>query len=193
MLNELADYHRGRFLAAGSIFDKTPRVAVAFAGRRHRTDADQRWGDLRLQICERPSEEQAGAAFRRSPPSAFSSDVGTGYPVLLTEMTILTALRTAATSAMAAKHLAAEESSKPWRSSAMARRAKFQALAFKAVLGIDEAAPLRYRSRQRPQSCAANLEGRGFDDRRLPDRAKRLSKAPTSSPPSPPTSSMRRS
>lgn len=34
------------------------------------------------------------------------SDVGNGYPMLLSEMTILTALRTAAMSAVAAKHLA---------------------------------------------------------------------------------------
>jgi hypothetical protein len=34
------------------------------------------------------------------------ADVATGYPLLLSEMTLLTALRTAATSAMVAKHLA---------------------------------------------------------------------------------------
>src|SRR5256885_6299749 len=34
------------------------------------------------------------------------AEVSTGYPVLLTEMTLLTALRTAATSAMAARYLA---------------------------------------------------------------------------------------
>lgn len=34
------------------------------------------------------------------------SDVATGYPVLFSEMTILTALRTAATSALAARVLA---------------------------------------------------------------------------------------
>lgn len=34
------------------------------------------------------------------------ADVDTGYPKLLTEMTVLTALRTAATSAMVAKYLA---------------------------------------------------------------------------------------
>ena len=34
------------------------------------------------------------------------ADVATGYPVMMSEMTILTALRTAATSAMAAKWLA---------------------------------------------------------------------------------------
>ncbi|MDP4033856.1 MAG: ornithine cyclodeaminase, partial [Pseudorhodobacter sp.] len=38
------------------------------------------------------------------------ADVETGYPLLLSEMTILTALRTAATSAMAAKWLAPETS-----------------------------------------------------------------------------------
>jgi ornithine cyclodeaminase len=34
------------------------------------------------------------------------ADVDTGYPKLLSEMTLLTALRTAASSAMAARHLA---------------------------------------------------------------------------------------
>ena len=42
------------------------------------------------------------------------ADVATGYPVLLTEMTILTALRTAATSAVAAK-LSRPAGAAPWR------------------------------------------------------------------------------
>ena len=63
------------------------------------------------------------------------ADVATGYPLLLTEMTILTALRTAATSAMAAKYLA------PKGAATMAiigngAQCEFQALAFKAMLGI---------------------------------------------------------
>lgn len=63
------------------------------------------------------------------------ADVETGYPVLLSEMTILTALRTAATSAMAAKWLA------PRGATTMAligngAQAEFQALAFKAVCGL---------------------------------------------------------
>lgn len=63
------------------------------------------------------------------------ADVETGYPLLLTEMTILTALRTAATSAMAARHLA------PAGTDTMAligngAQSEFQALAFKAVLGV---------------------------------------------------------
>ena len=64
------------------------------------------------------------------------AEVSTGYPVLLTEMTLLTALRTAATSAMAARHLAPKDA----RTMAMignGAQAEFQALAMKAVCGID--------------------------------------------------------
>ena len=65
------------------------------------------------------------------------SKLSTGYPVLLTEMTILTALRTAATSALAAKYLA------PQGSTTMAvigngAQSDFQSLAFKDMLGITE-------------------------------------------------------
>jgi ornithine cyclodeaminase len=87
------------------------------------------------------------------------AEVATGYPLLLSEMTILTALRTAATSAMAARHLA------PPGARVMAMigngaQAEFQALAFKAICGvatvrlydIDPAAT---------RKCAANLAGRG--------------------------------
>ncbi|RUV67074.1 ornithine cyclodeaminase, partial [Mesorhizobium sp. M1A.F.Ca.IN.020.30.1.1] len=64
------------------------------------------------------------------------AEVATGYPVLLAEMTMLTALRTAATSAMAARHLA------PKGVDTMAMigngaQAEFQALAMKAICGID--------------------------------------------------------
>lgn len=65
------------------------------------------------------------------------AEVATGYPVLLSEMTLLTALRTAATSAMAARHLA------PTGSRVMAMigcgaQSEFQALAMKVVVGIEE-------------------------------------------------------
>jgi ornithine cyclodeaminase len=64
------------------------------------------------------------------------ADVDTGYPIMLSEMTLLTALRTAATSAMAAKALA------PAGATTMAligsgAQAEFQALAFRANLGIN--------------------------------------------------------
>ncbi|TJZ86665.1 ornithine cyclodeaminase [Paracoccus hibiscisoli] len=88
------------------------------------------------------------------------ADVATGYPVLLSEMTILTALRTAATSAMAAKWLA------PRDASVMAMigngaQAEFQALAMKAVCGISEVR-LYDIDPAATAKCAANLAGRGL-------------------------------
>ncbi len=89
------------------------------------------------------------------------ADVATGYPVLLTEMTILTALRTAATSAVAAGRLA------PIGARTMAiigngAQSEFQAIAFKALLGIDR---LRLFDIDAAASrkCARNLEGLGFE------------------------------
>ncbi len=64
------------------------------------------------------------------------ADVHNGYPTFLAEMTVLTALRTAATSAMVARALARPDS----RVMAMigaGSQAEFQALAFRAVLGIE--------------------------------------------------------
>lgn len=64
------------------------------------------------------------------------ADVATGYPQLLTEMTILTALRTAAMSALAAKYLA-PKGSKIMAMIGNGAQCEFQALAFKAICGID--------------------------------------------------------
>ncbi len=88
------------------------------------------------------------------------ADVETGYPVLLSEMTILTALRTAATSAMAAKWLA------PKGASTMAMigngaQAEFQALGFKAICGITEVR-LYDIDPAATAKCACNLAGRGL-------------------------------
>lgn len=89
------------------------------------------------------------------------ADVGSGYPMLLTEMTILTALRTAATSAMAAKHLA------PKGAQTMAiigngAQAEFQALAFKALLGVDRIRLFDIDAAA-SRKCLRNLDGLGFD------------------------------
>jgi ornithine cyclodeaminase len=65
------------------------------------------------------------------------ADVQTGYPVLLSELTITTALRTAAMSALAAKWMARPES----RVMALignGAQSEFQALAFHRMLGIRE-------------------------------------------------------
>ena len=64
-------------------------------------------------------------------------DVDTGKPVLLSEMTLTTAIRTAATSALAARYLARPDS----RRMALignGSQSEFQALAFHTLLGIDE-------------------------------------------------------
>jgi ornithine cyclodeaminase len=88
------------------------------------------------------------------------ADVATGYPLLLSEMTILTALRTAATSAMAAKWLA------PKGSTTMAligngAQAEFQALAFRAICIITEVR-LYDIDPAATAKCVKNLAGRGL-------------------------------
>ena len=87
------------------------------------------------------------------------ADVATGYPVLLSEMTILTALRTAATSAMAAKWLSP-------KTEVMAligngAQAEFQALAFHEVCGITEVR-LYDIDPAATAKCTKNLAGRGI-------------------------------
>lgn len=65
------------------------------------------------------------------------ADVASGYPLLISEMTLLTALRTAATSAFAATVLARPDSRVMALVGAGAQ-SEFQALAFQAMLGIEE-------------------------------------------------------
>ena len=65
------------------------------------------------------------------------ADVATGYPLLLSELTVTTALRTAATSALAARWLARPDS----RVMALignGAQSEFQAIAFHRMLGIRE-------------------------------------------------------
>ena len=89
------------------------------------------------------------------------SSVANGYPLLISEMTVLTALRTAATSAMAAKWLAPKGATTMAMIGAGAQ-CEFQALAFRAVCGIktirlydiDPAASVK---------AATNLHAMGMD------------------------------
>ncbi|MFV0474504.1 MAG: ornithine cyclodeaminase [Pikeienuella sp.] len=135
MMTELADYIEADFRRWES-FDKTPRVAA------HSNEGV-------IELMPTSDGENYGFKYVNGHPknmregyqtvTAFGvlSDVGNGYPVLLTEMTVLTALRTAATSAMAAKYLA------PRGAKAMAMigngaQCEFQALAFQAMIGIEE-------------------------------------------------------
>ena len=65
------------------------------------------------------------------------ADVATGQPELLSELTLTTALRTAATSALAARWLA-RPGSRTMALIGNGAQAEFQALAFHHLLGIDE-------------------------------------------------------
>jgi ornithine cyclodeaminase len=65
------------------------------------------------------------------------ADVDTGYPLLLSELTITTALRTAATSALAAKWMARPDS-RVMAIIGNGAQSEFQAIAFHHMLGIRE-------------------------------------------------------
>ncbi|MEF3367366.1 ornithine cyclodeaminase [Methylocystis sp. 9N] len=64
------------------------------------------------------------------------ADIATGYPLLLADMTLATALRTAAISALAARHLARPDS-RTMALIGLGAQSEFQASAFQSVLGID--------------------------------------------------------
>jgi ornithine cyclodeaminase len=141
-------------------FDKTPRVAshsdVGVIELMPTSDG-QTYGFK--YVNGHPSNMKQGL----QTVTAFGllADVATGYPLLLSEMTILTALRTAATSAMAAKWLA------PAGATTMAligngAQAEFQALAFKAICGISDLR-LYDIDPAATQKCAANLRGYGMN------------------------------
>ena len=65
------------------------------------------------------------------------AEVETGYPLLLSELTLTTALRTAATSALAAQRLA-RPGARCMALIGNGAQSEFQALAFHTLLGIDE-------------------------------------------------------
>ena len=140
-------------------FDKTPRVAS-------HSDVGV------IELMPTSDGETYGFKYVNGHPSnmkrglqtvtAFGllADVATGYPVLLSEMTLLTALRTAATSAMAAKYLA------PAGATTMAligngAQSEFQALGFKAICGITHVR-LYDIDPDATAKCAANLAGTGL-------------------------------
>lgn len=104
------------------------------------------------------------------------ADVESGYPLLLSEMTVATALRTAATSALAATLLARNDSTS-MALIGLGAQAEFQALAFKAVMGIrdfrvfdiDPAAITKFRRNLEPtdititEACSIENAVRGAD------------------------------
>lgn len=139
-------------------FDKTPRVAShsSVGVIELMPTSDGAFYGFKY-VNGHPKNMQAGL----QTVTAFGvlADVSTGYPLLLSEMTILTALRTAATSALAARHLAPKGS----RTMAMignGAQSEFQALAFRAICGIEHVR-LYDIDPAATRKCARNLSGSG--------------------------------
>lgn len=141
------------------LFDKTPRVAshsdVGVIELMPTSDGET-YGFKYVNGHPKNTAEglQTVTAF------GLLADVESGYPKLLSEMTLLTALRTAATSAMATKHLAPKSA----RTMAMignGAQSEFQCIAFKAVCGIDTVR-LYDIDASATARCAANLAQSGL-------------------------------
>ena len=130
----IANYIEADFLRWEK-FDKTPRVAA------HSQEGV-------IELMPTSDGETYGFKYVNGHPAnmargfqtvtAFGvlARVDNGYPVLFSEMTILTALRTSATSAVVAKYLAPKDS-KVMAMIGNGAQCEFQALAFKEIVGID--------------------------------------------------------
>lgn len=158
MLRGLADYIEADF-KRWELFDKTPRVAShsekGVIELMPTSDGDV-YGFK--YVNGHPDNTKTG--YQTVTAFGLLANVANGYPVLLTEMTILTALRTAATSAVVARLLA------PKGSHVMAMigngaQSEFQSLAMKAICGVDEVR-LYDIDRAATAKCARNLQGHGI-------------------------------
>lgn len=134
VIAEMAAYIEADFLRWDK-FDKTPRIAS------HSEEGV-------IELMPTSDGETYGFKYVNGHPAnmargfqtvtAFGvlARVENGYPVLVSEMTILTALRTAATSAVAAKHLA-PKGAKTMAMIGNGAQCEFQALAFREIIGIE--------------------------------------------------------
>ena len=158
VLCDLADAIEADF-KRWELFDKTPRVASHSAVgviELMPTSDGEMYGFKYVNGHPKNTKEglQTVTAF------GLLADVDTGYPKLLSEMTLLTALRTAASSVMAARHLAPKGA----RIMAMignGAQSEFQCLAFKAICGIDTVR-LYDIDPSATARCASNLKRHGL-------------------------------
>ncbi|MBO1268161.1 ornithine cyclodeaminase [Arthrobacter cavernae] len=141
-------------------FDKCPRVAshTPFGVIELMPTSDHESYGFKY-VNGHPSNPSRG--FQTVTAFGVLADVHNGYPTFLAEMTVLTALRTAATSAMVARRLA-RPGSRVMAMIGTGSQSEFQALAFRATLGIQE---LRIWDTD-PAAIAKflrNIEPMGFD------------------------------
>lgn len=159
MLAQLADYIEADF-RRWELFDKSPRVAS------HSKEGV-------IELMPTSDGEVYGFKYVNGHPkntreglqtvTAFGllANVANGYPVLLSEMTILTALRTAAMSALAAKYLA-PKGAKTMAMIGNGAQCEFQATAFQKVCGITSVR-LYDIDPAATKKAARNLAGRGLE------------------------------
>ncbi len=159
MLRGLAEYIEADF-RRWNLFDKTPRIAS------HSEEGV-------IELMPTSDGEVYGFKYVNGHPkntkaglqtvTAFGllANVGNGYPVLLSEMTVLTALRTAATSAMVARHLAPKGSDTMAMIGAGAQ-SEFQSLAMKALVGL-KSVRLYDIDAAATEKAARNLSGMGLE------------------------------
>ncbi len=145
--------------ARWELFDKTPRVAshseVGVIELMPTSDGDH-YGFKYVNGHPKNMSEglQTVTAF------GLLAEVSSGYPILMSEMTVLTALRTAAMSAVATKHLASPNAT----TVAMignGAQSEFQCIAMKAVCGITHVR-LYDIDPTATSKCAQNLAGHGL-------------------------------
>jgi len=134
MISEMAGYIEADFVRWDQ-FDKTPRVAA----HSHEgvielmpTSDGETYGFK--YVNGHPANMARG--FQTVTAFGVLARVDNGYPILLSEMTVLTALRTAATSAVAAKHLA-PKTAKTMAMIGNGAQCEFQALAMQQIVGIE--------------------------------------------------------
>lgn len=159
ILAELAEYIEADFLRWEK-FDKTPRVAAHSAEgviELMPTSDGETYGFK--YVNGHPANMARG--FQTVTAFGVLARVDTGYPLMISEMTVLTALRTAATSAVAARQLA-PRNAKTMAMIGNGAQCEFQALAFKTVLGI-ETVRLFDIDPQAIRKAAANLQGSGLE------------------------------
>ncbi|MGV2495304.1 ornithine cyclodeaminase [Pelagerythrobacter aerophilus] len=162
VLAELVDHIEADFRRWDE-FDKSPRFASHSPSGviELMPTADSRAFGFKY-VNGHPSNQAAG--LQTVTGFGVLADVATGYPYLIAEMTLTTALRTAAMSVLAARHLARPDA----RSMALiglGAQSEFQAFAFSKLLGIreltvydvDPAASDKFRRNMDAQSIAVRV------------------------------------
>ena len=142
-------------------FEKSPRHAIHSSGGVIELMPTS---DGRVYSFKYVNGHPTNTAKRLLTVTAFGvlADVATGYPLLLSEMTFVTALRTAATSALAARRMA-RPASRVMALIGNGAQSEFQAIAFHRMMGVRN---LRLYDTD-PQATSKLM--RNLESLRLPD------------------------